>query len=278
VTLNGASPGKWPGFNHAAIARLYSALAGGNYADEPERDLADRMEATFPGTKRLVTKAREFHARAAEWAAEDGCEGIVFGAAGFPGPGEPLHLRAMRVNPAMRFAYLDPDEGVTLVNQVLLADLDADREGLRLPWTVAAVQASVRDARALLELPVIGALGKPLSVHAQSLVHFMPDAAAREMAAGYGRELSPGSSLVLSLRTPDATPAGEKFLSMLAETGAPAYAHTAESVRSWLEDAGMKIVGRVTDVRAWRPGGGWAGIELGRRAPARIIEAVARVR
>jgi hypothetical protein len=256
------------------IARLHLAIAGGaaaRFANRGEIEAAARIEARWPGTGAQFAAAFAFHSRAARRAVDGGgAAGVVFGAAGFPGAA-PLHREAAQAAPGARFLYADPSPSAVYLNGELLAGPG-----------VSAVRASVRDPEGLMGLPEVRALGSPLQLHLQLCLHFWPEETCRDLIGRYAgllRENAPGSTLALSLWSPDGTRAGREFLAALAsEAGYPAYGHSCAAVGRWLRGAGLGLLGPgVADVRAHgRPWAPWA--VLGVRSPGRAAGAVARVR
>jgi len=253
------------------IARLHLALAGGaaaRFANRAEIGAAARIEARYPGTGAQFAAAYAFHSRAARRAVDGGgAAGVVFGAAGFPGAA-PLHREAAQAAPGARFLYADPSPSAVYLNGELLAG-----PGVR------AARASVRDPEGLMGLPEVRAVGSPLQLHLQLCAHFWPEDMCRDIVGRYAGLLPPGSTLALSLWSPDGTRAGREFLAELAsEAGHPAYGHSCAAVGRWLRGAGMRLLGPgVADVRAHgRPWAPWAA--LGIRSPGRAAGAVARVR
>jgi hypothetical protein len=251
------------------ITRLHLALAGGErarFADSREIRLALWLESRWPGTGAQFAAAFNFHALAARWAVTDGgAAGVVFGAAGFPGA-VPMHRAALEAAPGARFVYADTSGPAAYLNGELLAEPG-----------VTAVRATVRDPSRLMSLPEVTALGVPVQMQVQLCAHFWDDAMCRDLTGQYAALLPAGSTLALSLWSPDGTPDGEAFLDMLAAAAAaPAYGHSPAAVAGWLRKAGLDLLGAgVADVRAY--GRGWAeDAGLAVRSPGRVVKAVAR--
>lgn len=251
----------------ARIGRLRLALAGGGnvrFANEADIAAARRIEETWPGTGAQYAAALRFHSRAAEWAVTaGGCAGVVFGAAGYP-PAEPPHRAAAQAAPQARFCYLSGSGESSFI-----------AAGLLSAPGVAAARAFVDEAGEVAGLPTVRALGAPVMVQAQLCAHYWDDAKGRAVTARYASLLPPGSVLAMTLWLPDGTARGEAFLAGLsAAAGARAYGHSAASVRSWAENAGLEQAGPgVTDVH---PRLRLAG-RHGKQPAGRIVSAVYRV-
>lgn len=216
------------------LARLWAALAGSELTDADSRDLAARVEQQHPGTADMVTAARRFHSGAARQAVAGGIRLVVFGAAGLPGRPE-LHEEAARENPRARFFYASGDETMTLL-----------RRARNTPRT-AAVQCRVNDPETLLRAAGLDphALREPLHVQVVYAALYWPEETARKVAGAWADLLPVGSSMALSAGT-----GGDP--GDLLRTGAGVCPHPAESVRSWFEDAGLRVTEPgVVPVRTW---------------------------
>jgi hypothetical protein len=256
-----------PLIDSGRIARVHDALAGGIWADAAEREIAAEADARWPGTGDQVRAARVFHARVAAWAVTtQGTRAVIVGAAGYPCDPDP-HREALAAVPEARFAFCDPDPVVTLANRAILG---------RDP-RVTASHASVTDPAALLAWPWMGAPPGPLLAVLPLAAACWPGPCAAALLAEYGRLMPSGSLLAMSLWVPDGGRGGEEFLHWWRDRVSPAFGHSPEGVAGWLEEAGMEIMPPgVRDVRGY-PGREWAEPHYLRRAPGRIVEAVAIV-
>jgi hypothetical protein len=227
-------------------ARLWAALAGSELTDPESRDLAARAEQQHPGTADMVRAARRFHSGAARQAVARGARLVIFGAAGLPVIPD-LHEEAARENPQARFVYASGDETMTLLRRARPAP------------RCTAVCARVNDPEALLR-----AAGEdpehlpPLHVQVVLAALYWPEDRARKVAGRWADLLPAGSSMALSAGT-----GGDPGDLMLGVAGV--CPHPAASVRSWFEDAGMRVTEPgVVPVRTWpaaavdgRDDGGW---------------------
>jgi S-adenosyl methyltransferase len=259
-----AQPSPWqPSVPTGDIARLRDALLGGVHANEAERKLAGDLTARFPVLPERAAESRRFHSRAAEWAVLSGARGVVFGAAGYPV--RPYrHEAAMKANPAARFVFADPDPWIRLVLRNAL-------EGPR----VRVCAGTPREPGLLLACPEVAAIGTPLQVHAPTAPHYWRPDFAAWLLGEYGRLLTPGSSLAVSMGVMSAG-----FAAALTDaTGTQVHRHSPADLARWLEDAGLVPVRDgdgpgVTDARAWPRS--WAEDRFARSTAAvRIVVAVA---
>lgn len=256
-----------PRVDTGRLARLYSAQAGGIWGEPAERAAAAEAEVRWPGTGEQVRAAREFGSRAAVWAVRQaGARGLVIGAAGYPG--EPAPRRAaLDAEPEARAVVCDPDPEAVLLN----------RAALRGDPRAAACEATVSDPAALLACPEVEALPRPLFVLMPLVAHFWPPGFAAFVLREWGRLLPAGSVTALSLWIPDGTRAGREFTAWFSGRGARMHAHSPEDVAAWLEGAGMTVEPPgVRDVRGWT-GPARSEASYARRAPGRVVGAVARV-
>jgi hypothetical protein len=248
------------------IARLYSAQAGGVWGNAAERKAAVEAEDRWPGTGDQVRAARKFHAASAAQAVAAGAPGLLVGAAGYPAEPDP-HCRALAMNEGARAVLCDPSPEATLVNRALLGS----------DPRVSACEGSVRDPGALLALPEVVALPRPLFVLLPLVAHFWPAALAASVLREWGAVLPSGSVAAVSLWIPDGTAAGEEFTAWWSPRGARMHGHAPGDVAGWLEAAGMDIAAPgVRDVRAWT-GPARSEAHYARRRPGRVVGAVARV-
>jgi S-adenosyl methyltransferase len=259
-----AQPSPWqPSVPTGDIARLRDAILGGVHANEAERKLAEDLRRRFPALPERAAETRRFHSRAAEWAVLSGARGAVFGAAGYPV--RPYrHEAAMAANPDARFAYADPDPWVRLVL----------RDALESP-RVRVCPGTPREPGRLLARPEVAAIGEPLQMHAPMAPHYWLPNFAAWLIGEYGRLLTPGSSLTVSMGVMNAEFAG----AMTEAAGTQVYRHSPADLARWLHDAGLVPVRDgdgpgVMDARAWPRS--WAETRFARSTAAvRIAVAVA---
>lgn len=213
-----------------------------------------------------MTRAREFHARAARQALTHAARSVVFGAPGFPAK-PVLHEAALAASPGARVCYADADPDVTAIREALHED----------PGRIAVCTASLRDPAGLLACPEVAELPGPLHVQAQLAMHFWAPRQARGLIRDYGRLLPSGSVLLATWALPSAAPAGRDLAERAAAVlGACVYRHRPETAAGWLDDAGLSVMPPgPADVRGW--GLGWS--ERARsRAPVRVMGIIARKR
>lgn len=211
-----------PGFDPdtPAVSRLHNYWLGGLDHYQHDRDQAGVIGRICPEAGEMARSSRAFTARAVTWAAGQGitqfidlgCGFLVareFWDAEYPGSvsmasrrraDEDAHVTPRTVNPAARVAYVDNDWLVTGHGSMTLAP----------PWVggVAVVQADLRDPAAVMADPgllkVID-LARPVCVILSMVLHYLPAARARQVAAGYAAATAPGSYLAVStIRADDA--------------------------------------------------------------------------
>lgn len=248
----------------AVIARLTSALAGGDYHYATDRELARQVKARFPGICEHLAAARRFHGAAALRAVTRGqARGILVMGAGYPCRPDP-HEAPLGAVPAVRAVYADPDEAVTAVNRVRLG-------GPR----VSACQGVARDPAGTLAVPEVAALPRPLCVIVRMCLQYWPPDAAAAITAAWARLLPPGSFLAVSLVVPSPEAAGW-LTAMLRDAGIRLWRHEPADLAGWLDRAGLELTAPgVVDVRAW-PDRAWADSHFAGLAPGQIVGALAR--
>jgi S-adenosyl methyltransferase len=249
-----------------AIAELYDAWGGAQYAGSAAKKAAGELEAASPGAAHRLKLARAFHARAARWAvSEDGAAGVVFAACGYP-TAPPMHAAAAEAAPGAHFVYTASDAGVTAALRDALAGSGS-----------AVARVSCMEPEKLLGHPAVQAAGTPLSVQIQLAACFWSPDHARDVTGGYARLLPPGSTLVMSVTIPGEGHEEDWAKASERATGSRAYAHSEASISGWFEGAGMRLASHgIRDARTWSRGR-WAERLLGRRGSARVAVVVARV-
>jgi hypothetical protein len=251
-----------------SAARVHDCWLGG-YAHFPvDKQLADEIEAAFPGTARHVREARAFLTRAVACAAGTGIRQYLHAGASIPA-GQAARDTARAAHPGARIVYSHHDAADATYARHLLAGADP---------CIAAVRGDIRDAAGILAQPGARELldpGEPLCVILHMVLMLLPADQARESVAGFAALMAPGSMMIVSAWVPDGSPESERLSVMLAPA-APVFPHSADDVASWLDSAGLETAPPgVAGVRAWPSG--WAEAQLPVRRPARIVGAVATV-
>jgi S-adenosyl methyltransferase len=175
-----------------AVSRVHDCLLGGHENLEVDRAVAARLLELCPALPSVLADDRAFLGRVVTWAAGQGiCQFLDIGA-GFPRV-PMLHEEARAVIPDARFVYADNDPLVVSHLNALctygVPGLDVARADLTDPAAVLADKA----LRSVIDLsePVCALLGLVLA--------FLDTDRAREVVAGYVRQLAPGSIVAVSL-------------------------------------------------------------------------------
>jgi hypothetical protein len=254
-------------------ARLLSALGGGPVASTRDREEAAGIEARHPGTSAQVGYARGFHARAAGWAVtEGGARGLVVVPAGYPGraglgPPDP-HRAALAAAPGARVVLADPDEEVALVAD---AARGADPR-------VSVLMSAAPDAEGLMGAEAVRCLPRPLCLLLPWALSYLDPGTAAGTLGAYGARLGAGAVVAVSWWVPDDSAAGEELMREWRGR-VPGWGHSPGAVEGWLEAAGMEMArGGAAEARELLRPLSAAGAVARRRAPGRMMGAVARVR
>ncbi|PWI40966.1 SAM-dependent methyltransferase [Streptomyces sp. ICBB 8177] len=173
------------------VARVYDCYLGGSHNFAADRDMARKAVELWPELPKIMRANRAFLRRAVQYLAEQGFTRFLDIGSGIPTFGA-VHEVARRTQPDARVVYVDIDP-VAVAHSTLILEGD-DR--------AAAIEADMRDPRALLADPEVAALlgaGEPVAVLLVAVLHFVSD---EEDPAGIVRVLRdampPGSALVLS--------------------------------------------------------------------------------
>jgi hypothetical protein len=210
---------------------------------------------------------------------------VIFAASGYPLRGGTtdssgysiyagFHAAAQAARPDALFAYASADQDAVAYTHALLAYPD--------PGRVSAYEASASDPTGLLGAPQAQAIlaRGPVMVQLQLCAHWWPADFAAWAVAEYARllrELSPGSTLALTLGITGGGRGGTEFMAYLGRAGGTVCLHTEDEVAAWIKAAGLELVPPgMMDVRGRELD--WAAAEFGRQRPvARVIEAIAVV-
>ena len=230
-------------------ARIYNALLGGkdNYA--PDREAARQVLKAAPEARDSARSNREFLQRAVRFlVGEAGIRQIIDIGTGIPSAGN-VHQVAGQIAPDTRVAYVDNDPIVHVHANALLTGTG----------TTSIVLADLRDPRAILAHPSVGALvdfGQPVALLLVAITHFLTDQDDPARIISVFREaLPPGSYLALSHATGDFRPDAAQDAAAVYDRATSAVtlrSHTqvAALFRGWdLVEPGL------VQVPLWRPDG-----------------------
>ena len=173
------------------MARVYDYWLGGKDHYAADRAEGDRLLEIYPQLADLVQENRAFIIRAVTMAADLGISQFIDLGAGLPAS-PAVHQAARKVMPEARVAYVDTDPVVLSHARALLATSDG----------IAAIAADLRDPAAVLahqELRAVIDPARPVAVILGAVLHFLDAQAARQVTAGYARQMAPGSCLIISV-------------------------------------------------------------------------------
>ena len=225
------------------IARAYDCLLGGKDHFAPDRELAERLVALYPGVRQMVRENRRFLVRALDYVAAQGISQYADLGAGLP-TFPAVHEIVRRHDRTASVVYVDNDPVVISHLRALAAKGDDH---------IAAVAGDVAKATAVLDaVQATGLidLGKPVCLIAAMVLHFLDAATARQVTAAYIARLAPGSHVIITVGC--GNPAiGEQITRTY--NAAQVFNHTAEEVVSFFTGLELITPG-VADARASRLG------------------------
>jgi O-methyltransferase involved in polyketide biosynthesis len=244
-----------------SIARVYDYLLGGKDNFAADREAAQRLLAVAPLTAEVTRENRQFLARAATWAANQGISQFVDLGCGMPTTPS-THHAARAVEPDARVAYVDND--AVVIGHLLALSAKGDPG-------VTVVDGDVREPDKILGAVAEGIdLAAPACLLMGFLLHFFAPGAARDLVAGYAAALAPGSCVVLSVGHADSDDGFGAYSSAAARV----YNHSAAEFTSFFGSLELVPPG-VVDSREWRPD--WEQpVHLPRRV-GQVLAGVARV-
>jgi len=225
------------------IARAYDYLLGGKDHFPPDREMADRLVALYPGVRQMVRENRRFLVRALDYVAAQAISQYVDLGAGLPTT-PAVHDIVHRHDATASVVYVDNDPVVINHLRALAASgedhVDAVPGDLVQPAAVLdAVQAT-----GLIDL------NEPACLILGMVLHFLDAGTARAVTAAYVAELAPGSHVIISVGC--GVPAiGEQITRTY--DAAPLHNHTPEDVESFFTGLDLISPG-IADARAWAAG------------------------
>jgi len=244
-----------------SIARVYDYLLNGKDNFAVDREVADKLLAVAPIAALVMRENRQFLARAARWAAEQGISQFIDLGCGMPTTPN-THQSAQAVNPDAHVAYVDTDAVVLAHLRALAAQGNPG---------VTVIDGDVRQRDVILNSVIAGIdLAQPVCLLMGALLHFFPADEARDLVAGYVAALAPGSYVVLSVGRADGDAEAKGFGAYSSTGAAKAYNHSVTEFAGFFGSLSLVPPG-VADAREWHPDG-----ELPTR-PGQSLVGVARV-
>jgi len=225
------------------IARAYDYLLGGKDHFPPDRELAERLVALYPGVRQMVRENRRFLVRALDYVAAQGITQYVDLGAGLP-TSPAVHEIVHRHDATASVVYADNDPVVLNHLWALAAKGDDHINAVAGDVARPAAVAVAAQATGLIDW------GKPVCLIAAMVLHFLDAATARAVAAAYVSGLAPGSHVIITVAC------GEPAIgAQITRTydAAPVFNHTPADVASFF--TGLDVIKPgVADARAWMPG------------------------
>lgn len=228
-----------------SIARVYDYLLNGKDNFAVDREVADKLLAVAPIAALVMRENRQFLARAARWAAEQGISQFIDLGCGMPTTPN-THQSAQAVDRDAHVAYVDTDA-------VVLAHLRA-LAGQGNPG-VTVIDGDVRKVEVILDAVSPGIdLSRPVCLLMGALLHFFPADEARDLVAAYAAALAPGSYVVLSVGRADGDAESKGFGTYSSTGAAKAYNHSVNEFAGFFGPLPLVPPG-VADAREWHPDG-----------------------
>lgn len=232
-----------------APARVYDYLLGGkdNYAED--RSLANRLLEVEPNLTAAVRENRAFLGRAVRALTERGIRRFLDIGCGLP-TRDNVHQIAMREIPSAHVTYVDKDPIVLAHARAFLTVGDHAR----------VAQGDLRRPEGILEAPEIRALldgDEPVAILLTAVLHLLPDSEdPYSIVARLRAALSPGSALVISHATGDATPDRTIATARLynRDCTAPLVPRSRAAINPFLDGLQLLDPGLVFTTQ-WRPRG-----------------------
>ena len=252
------------------VARTYDYLLGGIDSHSADREQAVGLLQICPSLGIVALENRYLLARAVTWAAGQGITQFIDLGAGMPvrkarsGVLEDIHVTAQAVSPSARVAYVD-DDPLTLARSRVF----------RAPARGVAVSAAdLTDPDSVLAdlgLRAVIDLAQPACFIFGLALSFVPATDARDVVAGYLRQATPGSCVVISCGRCD----DEALWAQLnkAYAAAEVHNHTPAEIEGFL-DGLEPVPPGVVPAQSWR--GGWRDAPAAPPGLVYVLAGVAR--
>jgi hypothetical protein len=227
-------------------ARVYDYLLDGKDNFAIDREVAGKLLAVAPTAAEVMRENRQFLARAAAWAAQNGIRQFIDVGCGLPTVPN-THQSAQAVAADARVAYIDFDPVVVAHLRALAAHGNPG---------VTVVEGDAREIAVILDaIGDVIDLSEPACLLMGALLHFFPSDAARDLVAGYVAALAPGSYVVLSAGRADDSGTARGFGAYSSASGAQVYNHSIAEFTSFFGPLPLVPPG-VVDARKWHADGG----------------------
>ena len=217
-------------------------MLGGKDHFAPDRELAERILAIYPGARRMARENRRFLFRALGYVLVQGIAQYIDFGAGLP-TSPAVHEIVRRHSTRAAVLYVDNDP-VVISHLRALATGGDDH--------IADVPADLTDPEAtLFALRDTGLIDftKPACVILAMVLHFLCAAEAQDVAAAYTAALAPGSHVIITVGRGEEK-LGEQVTS--AYDAAALFNHTPDDVAGVFTGLDLIDPG-IVDARAWMP-------------------------
>lgn len=243
-----ATPERVLGLDRHHSARIYDYFLGGKTNYPPDREVAEKLLAAFPGFRTAARTNRAFMHRAARYLAEQGVRQFLDIGTGIP-TSPNLHEVVQATAPESRVVYADNDPIVLAHARALL---NSSPEG-----RTAYVDADVTRPRAILDSQQLRDtldMSQPVALSLVGLFHYITDEhRPYELVRTLVDELAPGSYFVFSHCTPDFAPEEWKSaIEVYKADGGSAQVRSREEISRFFE--GLELVEPGVEVpHRWHP-------------------------
>ncbi|MGA2830992.1 MAG: SAM-dependent methyltransferase, partial [Streptosporangiaceae bacterium] len=174
------------------IARAYDYLLGGKDHFPPDRELAGRLVALYPGVRQMVKENRRFLVRALDHVAAQGISQYADLGAGLP-TSPAVHEIVHRHDATASVVYVDNDPVVINHLRALVTSGDDHIDAVAGDVATPAAVAVAVHATGLIDW------GKPVCLILAMVLHFLDAATARAVTAAYVSGLAPGSHVIITV-------------------------------------------------------------------------------
>jgi len=228
-------------------ARVYDYFLGGFHNFEADRMVADGMIQAYPEVQRSAQIGRACLRRCINFLVAQGMDQFLDVGSGLPTLGN-VHQVAQAANPAARVAYVDIDPVAVAHGKGILKD---NPNAIYIRGDVARPDEFLNheEIRNLLDL------SRPVAlVLFSTLVYITDDEAAHRVVCTLRDAMAPGSFIVITHATFDASPPGvvERLSKLYARSTTPNRVRTHAEILQFFDEFELVEPGLV-HIPLWRP-------------------------
>ncbi|MBB5867646.1 O-methyltransferase involved in polyketide biosynthesis [Allocatelliglobosispora scoriae] len=228
------------------VARMYDYYLGGSHNYPADREMAQRVIATYPALPEVARLNRAFLGRVVRFLSDAGIRQFVDLGSGLPTVGN-VHQIVQSIDPGARVVYVDHDEMAVLYSRVMLVGNPG----------AAVVQGDITEIRQVFrhrDLRCLIDFKEPVAVLLFGLLHFVSDGIGpMAIIDEILQTVASGSYLALSHASRDGlADEADRIAGLYARSGSPMAFRSHAEIAAFFADFPLVEPGLVP-MEIWRP-------------------------